>query len=85
MPRTKSAAAEREYDRTKRKDTPWRKARRTGYRTDSTRHQLARFKLSASRRKAIARKGGTAPKVVSTAARRAAALQGWATRRKRAT
>lgn len=50
----------REYDRHVRPDTPWRRARRTGYRQDLVRHQRARQKVSAARRRAIARLGGLA-------------------------
>jgi hypothetical protein len=50
----------REYDRLIRPSTPWREARRTGYRTDAARHRKVRLKLSAARRSAIARLGGLA-------------------------
>jgi len=40
--------------------TPWRVAKRTGYRTDSERHVEARKKVPARRRKQIAALGGAA-------------------------
>lgn len=81
--RRRNLAAAREYDRTQRKDTAWRKAQRTGYRTDSARHVKARWKVPKARRVAIAKAGAAVRNALTTRQRRAIALKGWATRRNR--
>lgn len=57
-PRCGHQCNSRDYAR--RHCTPWRIAKRSGYRTDGERHEAARGKVEESRRAEIAKMGGNA-------------------------